>query len=101
MLIDIRAMLDQLEIHSADFSAQYLDSTGRTLPMFELPYRETMILVAGYSVPLRAKVVDRWQELEARNAAPAMALPNFMDPAAAAIAWGGLKFGGNLSEGIG
>lgn len=28
---DIRTMLDELEIDSAEFSAQYKDSTGRTL----------------------------------------------------------------------
>ena len=64
VLVDIRKMLEDLDLSSADFSAQYKDSTGRTLPCFNLPKRETMILVSGYSIPMRARIIDRWQELE-------------------------------------
>lgn len=71
VLRDIRAMLD--EIHSAQNWAQYQDSTGRTLPMLLLNKRETLILVSGYSIELRARIIDRWQELEAQQAAPAPA----------------------------
>ena len=66
VLYDIRKMLVELEINSADFSAEYKDSTGRTLPAFNLPKRETLILVSGYNVGMRAKIIDRWQELEAQ-----------------------------------
>ena len=66
VLYDIRKMLEELEVHSADFSAEYKDSTGRTLPAFTLPKRETYILITGYSVTMRAKIIDRWQELEAQ-----------------------------------
>lgn len=66
VLYDIRKMLEELEVHSADFSAEYKDSTGRTLPAFTLPERETYILITGYSVTMRAKVIDRWKELEAQ-----------------------------------
>lgn len=71
VLYDIRKMLVELEINSADFSAEYKDSTGRTLPAFNLPKRETLILVSGYSVTMRARIIDRWQELEAHQAKPA------------------------------
>ena len=64
VLVDIRKMLEELELNSADFSAEYKDSTGRTNPCFNLPRRECDILVAGYSVIYRAAIVDRWQELE-------------------------------------
>lgn len=65
VLTDIRNMLKSLEIDTAEFSAQYKDSTGRMLPCFNLPKRETLILVSGYSIELRARIIDRWQELEA------------------------------------
>ena len=64
---DIRNMLNQLEIHSAQFCAQYKDSTGRSLPMFNLPKRETLCLIAGYNVQVRMRIIDRWQELEAKG----------------------------------
>ena len=71
VLADVRKMLGELLLNSADFSAEYQDSTGRTLPMFTLPKRETLILVSGYSIELRARIIDRWQELEAQVAKPA------------------------------
>jgi phage antirepressor YoqD-like protein len=42
---------------------------GQTYPQFLLNYRDTMLIASGYSVELRARVIDRWQELEA-GAAP-------------------------------
>ena len=60
ILADARTMFDQLEIHSAEFSAQYKDSTGRTLPMFNLPKDLTTTLVSGYSIPMRHAIVKRW-----------------------------------------
>lgn len=74
VLADIRKMLDALEMDSADFSAQYKDASGRTLPMFNLPKRETLILVSGYDIPLRARVVDRVESLET-SAAPQVQNP--------------------------
>jgi len=65
VMADIRKMLNELEIQSPEFSGDYTDNSGRRYPCFNLPKRETYILVTGYSIPLRAKVIDRWQELEA------------------------------------
>jgi phage regulator Rha-like protein len=64
VLKDIRKMLVALEAEATDFSAGYIDSNGDTQPEFNLPKRETLILTSGYSIALRAKVIDRWQELE-------------------------------------
>lgn len=72
VLTDIRNTLDALGMDSADFLAQYFDSTGRSLPCFRLNRREVEILLTGYSIPLRAKVIDRLRELEAAVAQPAI-----------------------------
>ncbi|MFG1359964.1 Rha family transcriptional regulator [Xanthobacter pseudotagetidis] len=66
---DIRNMLEELNNPAGlNFEGSYRDSTGRALPCYHLPKRETLILVSGYSITLRARIVDRWQELEARLA---------------------------------
>lgn len=75
VLHDIRKMLEDLGLTSADFSADLPDAYGRPQPAFRLPKRECLILVSGYSVQMRARIIDRWQELES-GAAPAVpALP--------------------------
>lgn len=51
----------------------------------------TLTLMTGYDVVARAKVVTRWQELEAAATPPAPALPNFADQVAAARAWADAK----------
>ena len=71
VLADIRKMLSELGLSSPDFSGEYKDSTGRTLPCFNLPKRETLILVSGYSIPMRARIIDRWEALETGKATPA------------------------------
>lgn len=81
VMADTRAMLEQLGLTSAEFSANLPDAYGRPQPVFNLPKRETLILVSGYSLPLRTKIINRWQELETKAQAPA--LPDFTDPAAA------------------
>jgi phage regulator Rha-like protein len=68
VLTDIRKMLEELEIQSAGFSADYKDGQGRTYPCFNLPRRECDILIAGYNIKYRAAIVDRWQELEGQQA---------------------------------
>ena len=65
VMADIRAMLESLNIQSTEFSGDYIDPRGRTYPCFNLPKRETLILVSGYNIAMRAKIIDRWQELEA------------------------------------
>lgn len=62
---DIRAMLEVLKKDASSFGAIYHDAYGREKPCFNLPKRETLILVSGYSTELRARIIDRWQELEA------------------------------------
>lgn len=61
---DIETMCDGLEIDASIFGGIYLDALNRQQKEYQLPKRETMILVSGYRVDLRAKIVDRWMELE-------------------------------------
>ena len=61
---DIRNMLNQLEIQSAQFWADYKDSKGRTYQCYHLPKDETLCLVSGYNVQMRMAIIKRWQELE-------------------------------------
>ena len=66
VLADVRKMLAELMIQPAEFSARYIDAKGESRECFNLPKRESLILISGYSVELRAKIIDRWQELEAQ-----------------------------------
>lgn len=70
VLADIRIMLDELELSWADFSAQYKDSTGRSLPCFNLDREMTDTLLTGYSAKMRLAVIKRWRELESHVAQP-------------------------------
>lgn len=60
---DIRVMLQGLDEVESKFAGYYTALNGKRNPLFNLPKRETMILVSGYSVALRARIVDRWMEL--------------------------------------
>ena len=91
VLTDIRNMLNSLNIDSAVFTAQYKDSTGRSLVMFNLPKDETLCLIAGYNVQVRMRIIKRWQELEEANKSNGIFMPNFSDPVEAAIAWANEK----------
>lgn len=59
---------------------------GRPLDVYDLIERDTHLVVAGYSDEHRARVVDRWQDLE-EGQLSAHQLPNFASPAEAARAW--------------
>lgn len=97
-----REIAEMLEKNHSDIkrSADRLSAAGiLTQPLAELPFeyrgntyteyrlgkRDCFVLVAQNSPEFTAKIVDRWQELEAKQAAPS--LPNFADPVAAARAW--------------
>ncbi|MCB4805165.1 phage antirepressor YoqD-like protein [Methylobacterium brachiatum] len=50
--------------------ATYLDEQGKELPCYTLDRKAIMVLVSGYSIPLRASIIDRLDELERAAAAP-------------------------------
>jgi len=70
VLADVRKMLEELELGELSFQRTYLDVQNKQRPMFNLPKRECLILVSGYSIKLRAVIIDRWQELEAQASKP-------------------------------
>jgi phage regulator Rha-like protein len=73
VLRDIRTML--VELYGDGGVSNFGDTltneqNGQTYAVFNLPKRECLILVSGYSIAMRAKIIDRWQELESVVAQP-------------------------------
>ncbi len=56
VLADIRSMMLQLDIESAEFSADWIDARGRVQQEFMLPKVLTFTLVLGYDVKRRYAV---------------------------------------------
>ena len=84
---DIRAMVSALgDDPVLDDLKEDKDVRGYTT-VFHLNKELTLTLVAGYNVKLRLAIVQRWQELEEKERSNSLVLPNFTDPAEAAIAW--------------
>ncbi|MDP0333790.1 phage regulatory protein/antirepressor Ant [Glaesserella parasuis] len=70
VMADIRKMLDELNLNAPDFSGTYKTAQGNEYECFFLPKRETLILVSGYRIDLRAKIIDRLEELENQQKLP-------------------------------
>ena len=85
----IRAMEPAWErVTEGKFSrSEYKDPTGRSLPCFELTKTEGLYVATKFNDEARAKLVIRWEELEQKARAQMLMLPDFTDPAEAAIAW--------------
>jgi phage regulator Rha-like protein len=68
----IRAMEPAWEkVTEGKFSlSEYKDSTGRTLPCYELNYQECMYIASKFNDETRAKLVLRWDALETGKAEP-------------------------------
>ena len=64
VMADIERMLDELEIRSPAFSGEQTFANNRKRKIYNLPKRECLILVSGYNIQLRTKIIDRWQALE-------------------------------------
>lgn len=59
----------------------------REVPCYELTKTECLYVATKFNDEARAKLVIRWEELEKKARANMISLPNFEDPAEAAIAW--------------
>lgn len=64
---DIRKTLEELEIDQSKFASVYMAGNGEERRCYILPKRECLILASGYSVTVRAKIIDRWAELESSS----------------------------------
>lgn len=84
---DCEVMFSELNLDALSFEHIYLDSMNRQQTEYLLTFELVQTLITGYSIKLRFAVIQRLNELEAQVSQPALALPNFTDPAEAAIAW--------------
>ena len=79
---DIIAMLDELGSDRLKFEGVYIAGNNERRKCFFLPKRECLILASGYSVKLRAAIIDRWAELEAQQPfQPAYMVPRSLSEA--------------------
>lgn len=76
---DIRNMVEALGDEPKTGFIEIINNLG--LPSkdkhYELTRKQSLILVSGYSIELRARIIDRWEELENKNRKPAI---NLHDP---------------------
>lgn len=60
--------------------SEYKDSTGRSLPMYQLNKTECLYVATKFNDEARAKLVIRWEELERERAAGGFQIPqNFSE----------------------
>ncbi|MCH4090727.1 Rha family transcriptional regulator [Acetobacter sp.] len=71
---DIEKMLDDVKIDHPKFGGVYVDVKGEERKCYNLPKNLTLNLIAGYRADVRLKIIDRWMELEAAPAMPAIAV---------------------------
>lgn len=85
---DIRTMKERLGVMFEGVAQNWVHpQNGQVYEEFLLQKDTCLTLLLGYDAIARFKVVKRWQELEAQQQSNLLVLPNFTDPAEAAIAW--------------
>lgn len=82
-------LLGDTPVEGVTFSMEVNPQNKQSYPVCHLDKNTTLIIVSGYNVLLRKRIIERWAELEAQvsEQSPVMALPDFTNPALAARAW--------------
>ena len=65
----------------------YKDAQGKDRPCYQLTKTECLYVATKFNDEARAKLVLRWEELEKKSRTGMISLPDFTDPAEAAMAW--------------
>ena len=74
---DCDKMFKELDLQGAQFSAPFKMKSGQNTEVFNLDKRLTEILVTGYSIKLRAAVIDRLHQLEADKVKPELTILDY------------------------
>lgn len=72
VLRDIRNLIENLQdVGGYNFvQSSYVNKQNKNQPMYELGKKECLLLASGYDVALRAKIINRWEELEKKARQP-------------------------------
>lgn len=69
VLRDIRNLIESIgEVNGYSFVlCSYTDAKNQERPMYKLTKKDSLLLASGYNVSLRAKIINRWEELEKKE----------------------------------
>lgn len=75
---DIRNLIGQLGENNGYIFVlvEYTDLKGEKRPMYKLDKKSCLLLSSGYSVILRSKIIDRWEELEKEKRSGNFVIPS-------------------------
>ena len=74
MLKTIRGLADK-GVVSPNETRYQNEQNKQFYPEFHLTKRDALVIASGYNVNLRARIIDRWQELEGKIQSPSHILP--------------------------
>lgn len=80
----IETLINQGVISNPQIEDGEKSGNGVTEKLYMIGKRDSYVIVAQLSPEFTARLVDRWQELEAKTS---LAIPDFSNPALAARAW--------------